>query len=165
MLSIKLGLYYSCSSWAKGFQNCLDAVPDKQEEIIHLEIPLKFTSKEQFLFLLLIHYWLMFLWRSAEGFDGHENCTISTDGCSIQLLEYYADDIPNPSTLEAELHLWKCKWATTPSSDLPDTPAKALKKANESIFPNIHQLLRIICTIPVSSCECERSIAKCSPPA
>ena len=76
-----------------------------------------------------------------------------------ELLEYYADDIPNPSILEAELHLWKCKWATTPSSDLPDTPAKALKKANESIFPNIHQLLRIICTIPVSSCECERSIS------
>ena len=44
-----------------------------------------------------------------------------------ELLEYYADDIPNPSTLEAELHLWKCKWTTTPSSDLPDTPAKALK--------------------------------------
>ena len=88
----------------------------------------------------------------------HQYATI-TQSKLDELLEYYADDIPNPSTLEAELHLWKCKWTTTTLSDLPDTPAKALKMASEAIFPNIHQLLRIICTVPVSSCECERSVS------
>ena len=39
--------------------------------------------------------------------------------------------------------------------DIPSSPAKA---ANESMFPNIHCLLRIICTLPVTSCECERSV-------
>ena len=27
------------------------------------------------------------------------------------------------------------------------------------MFPNIHRLLRLICTLPVTSCECERSIS------
>ena len=27
------------------------------------------------------------------------------------------------------------------------------------MFPNIHCLLRLVCTIPVTSCECERSIS------
>ena len=44
-------------------------------------------------------------------------------------------------------------------SGLPDTPSKSLEYANESMFPNIHILLRLICTLPVTSSECERSIS------
>ena len=39
------------------------------------------------------------------------------------------------------------------------TPAKALKMASEAMFPNVHQFLRLICIIPVSSCECEHSVS------
>ena len=74
------------------------------------------------------------------------------------LLQQYSDDLPNPSSLETELHMWRCKWNSS-STPLPDTPADALVFASETIFPNIHCLFRLICTLPVTSCECERSIS------
>ncbi len=39
-----------------------------------------------------------------------------------------------------------------------DTPAKALPHADEELYPNIRILLNIMATLPVTSCECERSI-------
>ena len=74
------------------------------------------------------------------------------------LVEYYKEDLPSPSSLDVELHLWKCKWRSF-SQPLPDTPVEALAFASRSMFPNIHQLLRLVCNIPVTSCECERSVS------
>ena len=74
------------------------------------------------------------------------------------LVEYYKEDLPSPSSLDVELQLWKCKWRSF-SQPLPDTPIDALAFASASMFPNIHQLLRLVCTIPVTSCECERSVS------
>ena len=74
-----------------------------------------------------------------------------------ELTEFYHDYVPNPVSLDAELELWKTKWCSY-QGDLPDTPAKALHFANPSMYPNIH-CLRVICTIPVTSCECERSVS------
>ena len=76
-----------------------------------------------------------------------------------ELIEHYHDDLPSPSTLQQELHMWKCKWKLVEKSGLPDTPSKLLEHADESTFPNIHILLRLICTLPVTSSECERSIS------
>ena len=39
----------------------------------------------------------------------------------------------------------------------PCSPAKAIKECDAIDFPNISVLLTIACTIPVTSCECERS--------
>ena len=76
------------------------------------------------------------------------------------LLEAYRDDLPNPSSLEVELHLWKCKWSSIPTStNVPDTPAESLKVASYNMFPNIHTIFRLVCTLPVTSCECERSVS------
>ena len=55
-----------------------------------------------------------------------------------ELIEHYHDDLPCPSTLQQELHMWKCKWKLVEKSGLPDTPSKSLEHANESMFPNIH---------------------------
>ena len=73
--------------------------------------------------------------------------------------ETYGDDLPSPGFLESELDLWKHKWQSTSSQQLPDTPADALMHANENMYPNIHTILRLICTLPVTSCECERSVS------
>ena len=62
------------------------------------------------------------------------------------------------SVLETEIHLWKCKWNSS-SHQLPDTPAAALNFASHSMFPNIHQIFSLVCTVPVTSCECERSVS------
>ena len=83
----------------------------------------------------------------------------SLSASSIQhLLEYYEEDLPSPSSLDTELHLRKCKWRSF-SQPLPDTPADALAFASESMFPNVRQLLCLVFTIPVTSCECERSVS------
>ena len=74
------------------------------------------------------------------------------------LVEYYKEDLPSPSALDTELHLWECKWRSY-SQPLPDTSVSALASASNSMLPNIHQLLRLICTIPVTSCEYERSVS------
>ena len=38
-----------------------------------------------------------------------------------------------------------------------DTPEKALTNSDSDFYPNMHTLLRIMATLPVTSCECERS--------
>ena len=75
-----------------------------------------------------------------------------------EVVEYYGEDLPTPSSLDAELHLWQCKWRSSTLA-LPDTPAYALTFANKTMFPNIHGILRLVCTLPVTSCECERSVS------
>ena len=39
----------------------------------------------------------------------------------------------------------------------PSTPASAIKECNPVHFPNIRILLQLGCTLPVTSCQCERS--------
>ena len=74
------------------------------------------------------------------------------------LVDFFKDDLPSPSTLQQELHLWRCKWQNH-VGDAPDTPTKCLVHAAESLFPNVHRLLRLVCTFPVTSCECECSVS------
>ena len=40
-----------------------------------------------------------------------------------------------------------------------NTREKALKSMEKDLYPNIHVLLLLAATIPVTSCECERSIS------
>ena len=61
-------------------------------------------------------------------------------------LKVYKDDMPSPSYLEQELDLWWCMGIIY-SGELPNTPSKALVYAPESIFPNIHHVLRVICIL------------------
>ena len=75
-----------------------------------------------------------------------------------EVVEYYGEDLPTPSSLDAELHQWQCKWRSSTLA-LPDTPAHALTFANKTMFPNIHGILRLVCTLPVTSCECECSVS------
>ena len=78
---------------------------------------------------------------------------------SQELVDNYSDDLPSPSLLESELDTWKHKWQSIPSKQLPDSPAAALTHANKNMYPNIHTILRLTCTLPVTSCECERSVS------
>ena len=48
-----------------------------------------------------------------------------------EILEYYHEDLPSPSSLDTELYLWRSKWRSF-SQPLPDTPAAALMIANIS---------------------------------
>ena len=39
----------------------------------------------------------------------------------------------------------------------PATPAAAIRECNPMHYPNIRVMLQLACTLPVTSCECERS--------
>jgi hAT family C-terminal dimerisation region len=56
--------------------------------------------------------------------------------------------------LETELFRWKRHWQP---AERPTTVSTAVKLCSKTDFPNVHVLLRIACTLPVTSCECERS--------
>jgi len=74
-----------------------------------------------------------------------------------ELTETYKDDLPNPQVAEREFVMWQTKFKSKPLDELPSTCAQAIRKCDRAVFPNIHRLFQLACTIPVTSCECERS--------
>jgi len=80
-------------------------------------------------------------------------------------LDQYSDFL-NLDYIDAELDLWETFW----EKESPYFEAHRLlyvgkllllfeKYAIKTTFPNIYQCLKIIGTIPVTTCECERSIS------
>ena len=54
---------------------------------------------------------------------------------------------------------FKRKWSICSPIDRPDTLASALISCDEQRFPNIFRLMKIGCTLPITSCTCERSFS------
>ena len=76
-----------------------------------------------------------------------------------ELTEQYSEDLPNPDVVDQELRSWKRKWMEVKDADRPDNLFKALKLCEKEKFPNIFTLIKIGCTLPVTSAECERSFS------
>lgn len=72
-------------------------------------------------------------------------------------LNKYSTDLPSPELFQMELKRWKQRYTSVPADLRPASPAEAIKDCDPAMFPNISVLLQICCTIPVTSCECERS--------
>ena len=78
------------------------------------------------------------------------------------LLDFYEDDLPSSRSFECELNLWQNYWNSERCLTIAeglDTPAKVLKHTDKDMYPNIYTLSVIMATLPVTSCECERSIS------
>ncbi|KAL5486500.1 hypothetical protein EMCRGX_G018988 [Ephydatia muelleri] len=89
----------------------------------------------------------------------NSNTTISEPDFS-NLLKLYDDDLPFSRGFDSEMDMWKIKWTKMPSeANELDTPEKVLRHTDKDFYPNIHALLVIITTLPVTSCECEKSIS------
>lgn len=71
--------------------------------------------------------------------------------------ELYKSDLPSLQLLSTEFNRWKVKWNAVPPRDRPDSLQAALQKCDKDAFPNIHVLLAIACTLPVTTCETERA--------
>ena len=74
-------------------------------------------------------------------------------------LPFYADDLRSPQVANVELLRWRRKWLQHDQSSLPGNTVKALAECDHDFYPNTHQLLRILRTLPISSAECERSFS------
>jgi hypothetical protein len=72
-------------------------------------------------------------------------------------IQLFSSDLPSPEVIDTELRHWSCYWEN--KSRKPTSPAECLKKCDEVLFPNIFALLKLLCTLPVTSCECERSFS------
>ena len=73
-----------------------------------------------------------------------------------EITAQYQQDLPSPELLEMEMCRWKCKFSTVSADKLPNSPSEAIKVCDAQLYPN-RILLQIACTLPVTSCECERS--------
>ena len=75
-------------------------------------------------------------------------------------LKFYESDFEDLSfkSLDAELSLWEDHWENC-SANLPDNVSATLKKISFLCFPFIKRALRILGTILVSSCACEKSFS------
>ena len=71
--------------------------------------------------------------------------------------ELYKDDLPSPHLLSTEFRRWKTKYSLAPLDHRPNTLQGALHSCDKDDFPNIFTLLLIACTLPVTTCESERS--------
>ncbi len=69
----------------------------------------------------------------------------------------YEEDLPSPDLVDFELKRWKAQHQDMDPDMRPDSCAKALKCCDPDLYPNLSVLLQLACTLPVTSCECERS--------
>ena len=72
------------------------------------------------------------------------------------LIGLYRNDLPNRDIVDQELLLWKNRWSLTSAESRPSTLAESVKKCDEKRFPNVFVLKKIVCTLLVTSSECER---------
>ena len=70
-----------------------------------------------------------------------------------EIIREYRDDLLTPRNAFE----WERRWKAVPKEDQPDSVAKVLKVCGMDSYPNIYVLLKILRTVTVTSCECERS--------
>ncbi|XP_065679035.1 52 kDa repressor of the inhibitor of the protein kinase-like [Hydra vulgaris] len=75
----------------------------------------------------------------------------------MEFLHFYISDMPHPTSIHAELDLWETFWNN--QSVIPSTITETLKSIDMRGFPNIREGFLIMGTIPITTCECERSIS------
>ena len=74
-----------------------------------------------------------------------------------EIIYKYRYDLPTPGNAFEEYSRWNRRWKAAPKENHPDSVAKALKVSDMDSYPNIYVLLKILGTVAVTSCECERS--------
>ena len=72
--------------------------------------------------------------------------------------ELYKDDFPCYKALDKELDFWQTYWLKS-TNCLPDNISSTLKSKNFNGYSNIKVALRIVGTLPVTTCSCKRSFS------
>ena len=75
------------------------------------------------------------------------------------IIGIYEDDLIDKYLVDQELGLKKCKWSVCSPIDCLDTHASALISCEEERFPNIFYLLKIGCTLPITSAPAREAYA------
>ncbi|XP_065667744.1 52 kDa repressor of the inhibitor of the protein kinase-like [Hydra vulgaris] len=72
----------------------------------------------------------------------------------------YKTDLSNSEAVDQEFMFLKRKWSVIKPENRLNTLAKAIKICDENQYPNLFELQKIGCTLPVTSAECERSFSE-----
>ena len=70
---------------------------------------------------------------------------------------FYKTDLSSEHALNSELGLWKEWWKL--KGEIPDTAQQTIRLMDRNLFPNIITVLKILCTLPITTYECERSVS------
>ena len=77
-------------------------------------------------------------------------------------LLYWSQDLLFSSSLSGVFRGWQSLWenkSCSNDSSIPSNLLQSLEFCDRDSFPNIHQLLLIACTLPITSAEAERSFS------
>ena len=78
-----------------------------------------------------------------------------------EFCEEYKDDLPSYNNLKSELEVWQYHWNRLKEngSHVPDTIGDTLPLIDSVLFPNVAAAMIVLAVIPVTTCECERSVS------
>ena len=75
----------------------------------------------------------------------------------VALAAQYEADLPSISCLRGELHCWSVRWERLPPEERPVSAIVELEAARG--LPNTAALLQLLCTLPITACEAERTFS------
>ena len=80
---------------------------------------------------------------------------------NMEFAQIYRDDLLEMESLKAEMDIWGTYWLQKFSGKLPDHISTTLKETvmMKTTFPNIYTAYCILGTIPITACQCERSVS------
>ena len=76
-----------------------------------------------------------------------------------QAVAFYELDLPHPTMVPIEYRMWVRKWKQH-TSDFPKKLIDVLQACDPVTFPNVRVLLQLALTLPITSCESERSFSQ-----
>ena len=74
-------------------------------------------------------------------------------------VQLFSDDLPHSVMFSVEYNSWVRDWKAC-STAVPQTLTEALEKCCSISYPNLKVLLKIALTLPITSCESERSFSQ-----
>lgn len=82
---------------------------------------------------------------------------------STQEVEQAVNSVTYPDIskfeLQLETEIWKQKWEEEQGDKVPETALSSLQVCNADLFPNVRKVLEVLCVLPVTSAEPERSFS------
>ena len=92
-----------------------------------------------------------------------QSSTTPADDLAASIQEQYSGDLPGTADeIQAEVLQWVMMWRKDDVANPPDSAQAALHSPevlSSALFPNVLTMLKLVATIPVVTCECERSVS------
>ena len=82
-----------------------------------------------------------------------------------EAVQFFSSDLPNPVMFSIEYSDWVRKWksVSTPGTStaiIPERLIDSYTQCSSTQYPNLHVVFRIALTLPITSCQSERSFSQ-----